>query len=53
MAQHRDELPYPMQEVGDKLDLFHEDGTLKSINDIIGEAAEKVKARESNDSEDN
>ena len=48
MAQHRDELPYPMQEVGDALDLFHEDGTLKSIDEIISEAAEKVNAQKDN-----
>jgi hypothetical protein len=42
MAKHRDELTYSMQEAGDALGLFHEDGTLKSFDEIIEEAAHKV-----------
>jgi len=37
-ARHRDEYPKDMQEVGDELDLFDDDGNLKSFDQIMNEA---------------
>jgi hypothetical protein len=38
--RHKDEYPPDMQEAGEVLGLFNDDGTLKSFNQIIKESIE-------------
>jgi hypothetical protein len=41
-ARHRDEYPEDMQEVGDALGLFNDDGSLKGFDQIMDEALEDI-----------
>lgn len=36
-VRHKDEYPSGMQEVGEALDLFNDDGTLKNLDQIVKE----------------